>query len=46
MHFGLYLDFVTVMQNYFKDTHGKNMILNKIQALTKSSNIDVWLVGT
>ena len=30
----------------FKDTHRKKAPSNKTPALTKSTNIDIWVVGT
>ena len=32
--------------NILKDTHREEASSNKTQALTKSFNVDIWLVGT
>ena len=32
--------------NAFKDTHKEKAPLNKTAALTKSTNMDIWVVGT
>ena len=29
-----------------KDTHRENPVINKTQALTKSMNMDIWVIGT
>ena len=31
---------------HFKDTHSENRPSNRTQALTKSMNMDIWVVGT
>ena len=32
--------------NIFKDTHRKNTPSNKTEALTKSMDMDIWVIGT
>ena len=32
--------------NNFKDTHRENAQSNKTQVLTRSANMDIWVIGT
>ena len=36
---------ITTSQSFFKDTHREKAPSNKTPALTKSINMDIWLVG-
>ena len=33
-------------ESSFKDTHRENTLPNKTQVLTKSMNINIWVIGT